>query len=182
MTSERPHLWSKWLPLAEFWYNTTFHTATQITPFEAVYGRPPPVHLPYLPGESKVDVVAKSLQEREDMLFLLHFHLLRAQHRMKQNADLHRTERSFEIGDYVYVNLQPYRQQSTVMRSNNKLAPKYYGPYKILYRCGAVSYKLELPPTSLIHPVFHVSQLKVLVGNVHTTHQLPTVITYCRSN
>lgn len=176
MTSERPHLWSKWLPLAEYWYNTTFHTATQITPFEAVYGRPPPVHLPYLPGESKVEVVAKSLQEREDMLLLLQFHLLRAQHRMKQNADLHRTERSFEIGDYVYVKLQPYRQQSTVMRSNNKLAPKFYGPYKILDRCGAVAYKLELPPTSLIHPVFHVSQLKVLVGNVHTTQQLPMVI------
>lgn len=176
MTSERPHLWSKWLPLAEFWYNTTFHTATQTTPFEAVYGRPPPLHLPYLPGESKVEVVAKSLQEREDMILLLQFHLLRAQHRMKQNADLHRTERSFEIGDYVYVKLQPYRQQSTVMRSNNKLAPKFYGPYKILDRCGAVAYKLELPPTSLIHPVFHVSQLKVLVGHVHTTHHLPTVI------
>lgn len=38
MTSERPHLWSKWLPLADFWYNTIFHTATQITLFEAVYG------------------------------------------------------------------------------------------------------------------------------------------------
>lgn len=54
MTSERPHLWSKWLPLAEYWYNTTYHTATQLTTFEAVYCRPPPVHLPYLPGESKV--------------------------------------------------------------------------------------------------------------------------------
>lgn len=36
--------------------------------------------------------------------------------------------------------------------------------------------RLELPPTSLIHPVFHVSQLKVLVGNVHTTTELPTVV------
>lgn len=177
MTSERPHLWCKWLPLAEYWYNTTFHTATQMTPFEAVYGRPPPIHLPYLPGESKVEVVARSLQDREDMVLLLQFHLLRAQHRMKQNEDLHRTERSFEIGDYVYVKLQPYRQQSTVMRSNNKLAPKFFGPYKIIDRCGAVAYKLELPASSLIHPVFHVLQLKVLVGNVPTTHHLPTATT-----
>lgn len=86
MTSERPHLWSKWLPLAEYWYNTTFHSATQITPFEAVYGRPPPLHLPYLPEESKVEVVAKSLHDHEDMILLLQFHLLHAQHRMKQNA------------------------------------------------------------------------------------------------
>lgn len=176
MTSERPHLWSKWLPLAEYWYNSTFHSSTQMTPFEAVYGRPPPVHLPYLPGESKVKVVAKSLQECEYMILLLQFHLLRAQHRVRQNEDLHRTERSFEICDYVYVKLQPYRQQSAVVRSNNKLAPKFFGPYRIIDRCGAVAYKLELPPSSLIHPVFHVSQLKVLVGNVHTTTELPIVV------
>lgn len=111
-----------------------------------------------MPGESKVDDVAKSLQEREDMIFLLQFHLLRAQHRMRQNADLHRIERSFEIGDYVYVKLQPYRQQSAVIRSNNKLSLKFFGPYMIIDRCGAVAYKLELPPSSLIHPVFHVFQ------------------------
>ncbi|KAL0741947.1 hypothetical protein Bca4012_083460 [Brassica carinata] len=163
MSSERPHLWSKWLPLAEYWYITTFHSATRITPFEVVYGHAPPLHLPYIPGESKVAVV-------------LQFHLLRAQHRMRQNEDLHRTERSFDIGDFVYVKLQPYRQQSAVVRSNNKLSPKYFGPYRIIDRCGKVAYKLELPASSLIHPVFHVSQLKVLVGNVPTTRHLQTVV------
>ena len=74
------------------------------------------------------------------------------------------------------MKLQPYRQQSAVVRSNNKLAPKFFGPYRIIDRCGAVAYKLELPPSSLIHPVFHVSQLKVLVGNVHTTTELPIVM------
>ena len=52
MCSDSPKLWSKWLPLAEYWYNTNFHSTIQTTPFEAVYGRPPPQHLPYLPGES----------------------------------------------------------------------------------------------------------------------------------
>jgi len=27
----------KWLPWAEYWYNTSYHTATYMTPFEAVY-------------------------------------------------------------------------------------------------------------------------------------------------
>lgn len=148
MSHERPHLWSKWLPLAEYWYNIIFHSATQITPFEAVYGHAPPLPIPYLPGESKVAVVAKSMQEREDMILMLQFHLLRAQHRMHQNEDLHHTERSFEIGDFVYVKLQPYRQQSAVVRSNNKLAPKFFVPYKIIDRCGEVvincSYQLLL--------------------------------------
>lgn len=97
MTSDKPHLWSKWLPLAEYWYNTNFHSAAQSTPYEIVYGQPPPVHLPYLAGESKVQVVAKCLEDREKMIQILKFHLLRAQHRMKQEADKHHSDRSFEI-------------------------------------------------------------------------------------
>lgn len=176
MTSDKPHMWSKWLPLAEYWYNTNFHTATRITPYEAVYGQLPPVHLPYLPGESKVQVVAKCLEDREKMILLLKFHLLRAQHRMKQEADKHRSERSFDIGDWVFVKLQPYRQQSVVVRSSQKLAPKFFGPYKVLDKIGSVAYKLELPSYSRIHPVFHVSQLKRLVGEVTSTTQLPTIL------
>ncbi|KAG7564023.1 Retrotransposon gag domain [Arabidopsis suecica] len=52
------------------------------------------------------------------------------------------------IGDYVYVKLQPYRQNSVVLRSNQKLAPKYFGPYKIIDKCGVVAYKLDLPTSS----------------------------------
>ena len=37
----QPSTWTKWLPWAEWWYNTTFHSAIQLTPFEAVYGWPP---------------------------------------------------------------------------------------------------------------------------------------------
>jgi len=176
MCHARPHLWSFWLPLAEFWYNTNYHTSSHMTPFEVVYGQAPPTHLPYLPGESKVAVVARSLQERENMLLYLKFHLMRAQHQMKVFADQHRTEHEFDIGEYVYVKLQPYRQQSVVLRSNQKLSPKYFGPYQIIDKCGEVAYKLKLPEYSQIHPVFHVSQLKVLVGNVHTTHHLPSVL------
>ncbi|KAG7579311.1 Integrase catalytic core [Arabidopsis thaliana x Arabidopsis arenosa] len=176
MCHARPEWWSKWLALAEYWYNTNYHSSTRMTPFEVVYGQPPPVHLPYLPGESKVAVVARSLQEREQMILFLKFHLMRAQHRMKQFEDQYRTERNFDIGDFVYVKLQPYRQNSVVLRSNQKLAPKYYGPYKIIDKCGEVAYKLQLPTSSQIHPVFHVSQLKILVGNVPTATQLPSVL------
>jgi transposase InsO family protein len=35
---EKQHQWAQWLPLAEWWYNTTYHTATRMTHFEAVYG------------------------------------------------------------------------------------------------------------------------------------------------
>ena len=35
-----------------------------------------------------------------------------AQNRMKQQADQHRTEREFELVDWVFVRLQPYKQLS----------------------------------------------------------------------
>jgi len=57
MCSDRPHHWVHWLSLAEWWYNTTFHTSAQATPHEIVYSQPPPISLPYLPGESKVALV-----------------------------------------------------------------------------------------------------------------------------
>ena len=36
-----PRQWFKWLPLAEYWYNTSFHSALQLSPFEVLYGHPP---------------------------------------------------------------------------------------------------------------------------------------------
>jgi hypothetical protein len=35
-SSERKNQWAQWLPLAEWWYNTSYHTTTHMTPFEAV--------------------------------------------------------------------------------------------------------------------------------------------------
>nr|GEZ30112.1 hypothetical protein [Tanacetum cinerariifolium] len=64
MCGTKSNEWSKWLPLAEYWYNTTYHSATLHTPYEVVHGQPPPIHLPYLPGESKVEVVDRSLMAR----------------------------------------------------------------------------------------------------------------------
>ena len=69
------------------------------------------------------------------------------------------------MGDLVYLRLQPYKQTSMHNKRLGKLAPRYYGPFKVLQKVGEVSYKLDLPFGSLIHPVFHVSNLKAKLGN-----------------
>lgn len=63
--------WSDWLYLAEFWFNTNYHSATKYTPYEAVYGFPPPRLLDYIPGATQVAAVDSLLQLRQLILSLL---------------------------------------------------------------------------------------------------------------
>jgi len=76
---------------------------------------------------------------------------------MKCQADRHRREVFFEVGDYVYLCLQPYHQKSLAFQSSLKLSPRFFGPFKILARVGTVAYKLDLLVGAQIHNVFHVS-------------------------
>ena len=83
---------------------------------------------------------------------------------MKQQDDQHHSERSFEVGDQIFLRLQPYNQTSLKPPSHQKLAPKFYGLYQVIQCIGPVTYKLALSTSSKIHLVFHVSCIKKVVG------------------
>lgn len=169
-----PKQWLKWLHLAEFLFNTSWHSALSKSPFEVLYG-----HAPWVLGISPADAHPVSdlhswLQERELMQALIKQHLHRAQDRMKRQADKHRSKQVFEVGDQVFLKLQPYVQSSLAPRANQKLSFKFFGPFPIIANIGAAAYKLQLPPSASILPVFHVSQLKKAVPPTHqVTDQIP---------
>jgi hypothetical protein len=164
MTFAAPTKWLSWLSLAEFWYNTSFHTALQLTPFQALYGFPPPL-ISELSIPGPLDMAASEfLEAKQRMLDQLKQNLNQAQARMKKFADLQRTERTFSVGDKVYLKMEPYRLAAFGFRGAIKLQSKYYGPFLITHKVGNRAYSLQLPPGVLIHPVFHVSQLKLHIG------------------
>lgn len=158
--STNPNRWARWLPLCEFWYNTNWHSVLNKSPFEVLYGHSPR----YFVISASDTILPADLQtwldQRQVVTASVRQHLLRAQQRMKIQADKHRTERSFIVGDLVFLKLQPYVQSSVVHSAHHKLAFRFYGPYKVVQKIGKVAYRLALPSTSRIHPVFHVSQLK----------------------
>ncbi|XP_028110839.1 uncharacterized protein LOC114309322 [Camellia sinensis] len=130
LARDRPTVWTKWLSLAEWWYNTTYHVTTGVTPYEALYGQTPPNLNHYIPRNTAVVAADTLLQDRAAILKLL----------------------------------KPFKQVSLALRRNAKLAPKYFGPFQILQKLGPVAYKLDLPSSSKLHPVFHVSLLKPKLG------------------
>ena len=127
--SDRPHRQSEWLALVEFWFNTNFHTAIKLTPYETLYGIPPPKLIDYIFGLTKAEAMESYMSTRAQILEVLKQNLIIAQERMNFQADKHRSERSFEVGDWVYLRLQPYRQQSLTHQKSWKLSPKLYGPF-----------------------------------------------------
>ncbi|PRQ22490.1 putative nucleotidyltransferase, Ribonuclease H [Rosa chinensis] len=162
---DKPSTWKELLHWAEWWNNTTFHSTIRMSPFEALYGHPPPSIEKYLPGSTKVNAVDSALQTRDLLLQNLKSHMAEAQNRMKQIYDKGHTEREFTEGDWVFLKLHPYRQRSLLKRSSHKLAPRYYGPFQVVKKIGTVAYHLKLPPSSRLHPVFHVSLLKRRIGD-----------------
>ena len=49
---ESPQKWKCWLPLAELWYNSSFHTALGCSPFKALYAYEPNLSLSPLPCQT----------------------------------------------------------------------------------------------------------------------------------
>jgi hypothetical protein len=76
---------------------------------------------------------------------------------MSKYYDQHRQPQPpYEKGNEVLLNAKNIR----MVRPTQKLAPKLYGPFRILAKIGKRAYRLELPRRWRIHNIFHTSLLK----------------------
>ncbi|KAD5802371.1 hypothetical protein E3N88_13731 [Mikania micrantha] len=111
MTMDAPLQWLKWLPLAQWWYNSTFHSAIKMSPYEALFGVKAAVHIPFIPGDTQVAAVEELHWDRDAMIRQLKSNSEKARNRMEQQPNLKRSDLSFKVGDWVYLKLQHFVQK-----------------------------------------------------------------------
>ena len=148
--------WAFYLDLAEFAYNNRQHAATKQSPFYTMYGWNPTTD--FLDSEgSNVPEAQGHLEEMQQAQQQAYASIRQANEAMKLYADLHRGKLpSYKPGDEVMLDMKNLAR----LEPTKKLAMKWAGPYKVEKAVGRVAYRLKLPETMAIHPVFHASLLK----------------------
>jgi hypothetical protein len=102
----------------------------------------------------------KLVQEIEEKVSVIRENLRAAQIRQKSYHDKAKAPREFEVGNYVYLKVSPTKGVQC-FGVKEKLAPCYIGPCEVTEKFGTVAYHIRLPNRlSVVHDVFHVSQLK----------------------
>ena len=106
----------------------------------------------------------------EEQVIQIRHRLKEAQDRHKSYVDAHRTDRSYEVGDQVFIRIRP--NKSTIrFGKGTKLSPRFIGPFRVQEKIGTVAYRLVLPPhLHKTHNVFHVFVLRHCV--VNESHKL----------
>jgi len=148
--------WSNLLSLAEFSYNNARHASIDCSPFYANYGYNPQFNVDLRQFAKYPVPAAKEMAERlknthEDLTELIKM----TQNQQAKYYDAKHKRVEYKVGDKVWLLSQNVRTQ----RPSKKLDWKRIGPYPILERIGTQAYRLKLPPSMKIHPVFHVSLL-----------------------
>lgn len=153
--------WARWIPMVEFADNNNVSSASTISPFYFNKGFHP--RMSFSPDSTSYEATRERLlvtkaeditQRMEEMLHYGRAQLVEAQAKMKDQADKHRTDITFNIGDKVWVSSKDI--QTT--RPSHTLEDKMLGPYKIIKKVGT-SYRLELPSSMKRTNSFYASKL-----------------------
>ena len=169
--------WDQHVLTAEFAYNNSVNPSTGYTPFFLNYGQHPhtPLSLSVPPLTTPSKPVARFLSEIREHLAQARKAIIKAQDVQAKYANEKRRDLSFNVGDKVLLSskrLKLARAENT----QEKLLPRYYGPYTVLKVVTPVTYKLDLPEHIKIHPVLHVKYLKEYIDGSQTFPDRPEYI------
>ena len=148
-----PTEWAKHLPMAEFVHNSRKPEARNASPFLLMYGYEPR-NIPYAVPETLVPAA----EDRMTFLQKIREEAI-ACHNLAMQRMAARTRAS---------TFKPWKKNDKVWLSaanlitnfpSRKLAPKRHGPFTIEKVISPITFRLTLPKTWKVHPVFHASEL-----------------------
>ena len=152
--------WLSSLSLAEFAYNNNVHSSIGHSPFVANYGFDP--RTPFNLIDPPIDLLPQQTNDSVlERLFTVHklivdqLHIAKA--KQKHYADQRSTPKQFNVGERVMLSTQNLK---LLNQPSKKFRSRYIGPYKIIEKISSQAFKLDLPSTMKVHPVFHISLLK----------------------
>jgi hypothetical protein len=157
--------WEEFLPLVKFTYNNSYQSTIKMVPFVFLYGRPCRTPLSWDRLVDRVLVGPEVIQEMEEQMKTIRPRIKEVQDRQKSYANAHRVDRSYEVGDRVFLRVKPHKS-SIMFGKGDKLSPRFIGPFEIVERKGPVAYRLALPDSLRhMHNVFHMSVLRHYISD-----------------
>ena len=150
--------WKDFLPTVEMVVNSLPNRSTGYSPFFLMYGYNPALPVELLKGDqsTNVETLLKFLERTQEVWRHARIQMEKAVAAQKKYYDQKHRDVQFVVGDLVLLSTQNLRLKGIP----HKLQRKFCGPYKVLEKIGTQAYRLKLPDTWRIHPVFHVSLLK----------------------
>jgi len=155
--------WDKHLRLAEFAYNNSEQASTGFAPLKLLTGQDPYTPASFLnlaAASSPVPSTEEFLRKLQNSVKAAIDCMALAQDYQAQYANRSRREEEFKAGDKVFLSGNHVTAAFQVKQPSKKLAHRWLGPYRVGQVVSKVAYKLVLPDSMKVHPVFHVSVLK----------------------
>jgi hypothetical protein len=155
-------MWEECLPHVEFAYNCSFHSSTEMCPFEIICGFLPRAPIDLMPSSENLNF---DVTQHVELMLKLHRTTTENMEHMnakyKISGDKGRKQLDFAPGDLVWLHLK--KEWFPDLRMS-KLMPRGDGLFKVLEKIQESAYKLDLSTTFGVSTTFNIADLKPYLG------------------